>query len=92
MNHSCDGNVWMDDEVTLTARRDIKAKEELTADYALWLNRSDYTMKDGCRCGSPLCRHVITGLDWQKPGIRQRYRSHFSPFINALIIKTTENL
>lgn len=35
MNHSCDPNVWLKDEVTLIARRDIKPKEELTIDYAL---------------------------------------------------------
>ena len=36
MNHSCDPNVWMQDEVTLVARRDIQLGEELTADYAMW--------------------------------------------------------
>ena len=36
MNHSCDPNVWMQDEVTLVARREIAADEEVTIDYALW--------------------------------------------------------
>ena len=36
MNHSCDPTVWMQDEVTLAARRDIEPGEELTADYAMW--------------------------------------------------------
>ena len=34
-NHSCDPNVWMQDEVTLAARRDIAIGEELTIDYAM---------------------------------------------------------
>src|SRR5262249_47384521 len=36
LNHSCDPNVWMVDEVTLAARRDIAKDEELVADYAMW--------------------------------------------------------
>jgi len=35
-NHSCDPNLWMRDEITVEARRDIRAGEELTADYALY--------------------------------------------------------
>ena len=35
VNHSCDSNLWMADEVTVVARRDIGAGEELTLDYAL---------------------------------------------------------
>jgi uncharacterized protein len=33
LNHSCDSNLWMADEVTLVARRDIAEGEELTVDY-----------------------------------------------------------
>lgn len=35
INHSCDPNVWMQDEVTSVARRDVRAGEELTMDYAM---------------------------------------------------------
>ncbi len=35
LNHSCDSNLWMADEATVVARRDIAAGEELTLDYAL---------------------------------------------------------
>jgi uncharacterized protein len=88
MNHSCNGNLWMSDEVTLIARHDVLAGQELTADYALWLNLPDYRMKTPCNCGSELCRHVITGLDWQLPALQGRYVGHFSPFINELISET----
>ena len=30
LNHSCDSNLWMSDEATVVARRDIAAGEELT--------------------------------------------------------------
>ena len=85
MNHSCDSNVWMRDEVTLVARRDIRAGEELTVDYALMSGLPGDLLKEPCRCGSPVCRGIITGDDWQLPEIQARYRDHFSPFLNERI-------
>jgi len=40
-----------------------------------------------CRCGSPLCRGVITGDDWRRTDLQARYRGHFSPFIDARIAR-----
>jgi hypothetical protein len=87
LNHSCDPNVWMVDEVTLAARRDIAKGEELTADYALWEEDENYVMRWTCECGSPLCRGRVTGRDWRLPQLRERYRGHFSPFINDRIAR-----
>ena len=81
MNHSCDPNLWLDDEVTLSAMRDIEANEELTFDYAIELIDQNYKMKNPCYCNSIKCRKQITGSDWQLPELHQRYGSHFSPFI-----------
>jgi len=83
LNHSCDPNLWMDDEVTLVARRDIEAGEELTVDYALFTAQPGWAMD--CRCGSRLCRQRVTGNDWQLAELRERYWGHFSPFINDRI-------
>jgi hypothetical protein len=83
MNHSCDSNVWLKDEVTLIARRDIAKGEELTIDYALWEASSAWQML--CCCGSPLCRKLITGRDWKLPELQIRYQDHFSPYIAARI-------
>ncbi len=85
LNHSCDSNLWMADEVTLVASRDIAAGEELTVDYALFTVQSDWALDLPCRCGSISCRQTVTGNDWQIPAVQQRYRAHFSPFINARI-------
>lgn len=85
INHSCDGNVWMANAVQLIARRDIAAGEELTADYSIWLSDSNYVMRERCRCGSSLCRTLITGRDWLKADVRARYAGHFSPFLNRQI-------
>ncbi len=87
MNHACDPNVWMTDEVTLTARRPIQPGEELTADYTLWKDDEQSVVAWECCCGSPLCRHRITGKDWQLPELQQRYDGHFSPFLNERIQK-----
>ncbi|HJW50011.1 MAG TPA: SET domain-containing protein-lysine N-methyltransferase [Candidatus Limnocylindria bacterium] len=82
-NHSCDSNLWMRDEFTLEARRDIAAGEEVTVDYALMTAVSDWEM--ACRCGSPVCRGRVRGDDWMRAELRERYRGHFSPFLNLRI-------
>jgi hypothetical protein len=85
LNHSCAPNVWMQDDVTLIARRDIHPGEELTADYALWEGDEQRVLPWQCHCGAPGCRGTITGRDWRLPALQGRYRGHFSPFINARI-------
>jgi SET domain-containing protein len=85
LNHSCSPNVWMQDAVTLVARRDIVPSEELTADYALWEMDEDWTLPEECRCGSPLCRTIITGGDWRLAMLQERYAGHFSPLLNRRI-------
>lgn len=85
MNHSCDSSAWMEDEVTLVARRDIEPGEEVTVDYALFTTQSNWMLDNRCRCGSPNCRRMITGDDWRRRDVQERYRNHFSPFINRRI-------
>lgn len=71
MNHSCDPNIlWADDE-TMIARRDIQPGEEITYDYAMTEIAIPFTMT--CRCGSALCRGVVTNLDYRDPAWQQRY-------------------
>lgn len=85
LNHSCDSNLWMTDEVTLVARHDIAVGEELTVDYALFTVQAEWRLEQPCRCGRPVCRHTITGNDWQLVEVQQHYYPHFSPFINRRI-------
>jgi uncharacterized protein len=85
MNHSCDSSTWMDDEATLVARWDIASGEEATVDYALFTTQSNWMLDTRCRCGSPHCRRIITGDDWRREDVQERYRDHFSPFINRRI-------
>ncbi len=87
INHSCDPNLWLLDEVTLVARRQIGAGEEVTMDYAMHFADSAWTMRNSCQCGSTLCRHTITGRDWMMRGLQERYAGHFSPFLNERITR-----
>lgn len=90
LNHSCDSNLWMADEVTLVARHNIAAGDELTVDYALFTVLGDWHLELPCRCGAVDCRHTITGNDWQISAVQERYYPHFSPFINARIERIRE--
>ena len=85
LNHSCNSNLWMSDEVTLVARRDIAVGEELMVDYALFTAQADWWLDQPCACGARVCRHTITGDDWRLEDVQKRYYPHFSPFLNRRI-------
>ncbi len=84
VNHSCDPSVWMNGDVQVVARRDIPAGGEISGDYALWEAEPTYEMD--CACGAAMCRHQISGNDWQRPELQVRYAGHFLPYITRRII------
>ena len=69
-NHSCNANLGMRGEITLVAMRDIRAGAELTHDWAM-TDDDDYSVE--CKCGAPNCRKILTGKDWQRPELQERY-------------------
>jgi len=83
LNHSCDANGWLDDEVSLSAKKDIQAGDEITLDQGTWNFEEDgYTCEqDHCSCGSLLCRGNLTKNDWKIPEVRERYKGHFHPLL-----------
>jgi SET domain-containing protein len=85
LNHSCDANTWLEDEVTLVAKRDIAAGEEITLDQGTW-NIEDPYISDlaPCSCGAPDCRGELTEKDWKRADVQERYRGHFHPMIRRL--------
>jgi hypothetical protein len=87
LNHSCDANGWLTDEVTLTARRDIAAGEEITLDQGTWnFDEDEYVWdQDHCSCGAGECRKTLTHNDWQREDVQARYRGHFHPFVQQMI-------
>ena len=78
-NHSCDPNLWMTGLVEISTRRDLAEGEEAVADYSSYTMSADWSM--ACCCGSPLCRGVVTGDDWRRPDLQDRYAGHFAPAI-----------
>jgi hypothetical protein len=66
----------------LAARRDIAAGDELTNDYATSTAEPDFVMP--CSCGSGQCRGVVTGNDWRRQDLRDRYGRHWVP---ALLVR-----
>lgn len=87
LNHSCDANTWLEDEVTLTARRDIEVGEEITLDQGIWnFDDARYTNnRESCSCGKTNCRHALTENDWKLPDVQEQYRGHFHPMIQQMI-------
>lgn len=74
MNHSCDPNTWWLDDDTMIARRDIQPGEEITYDYATTEIAIPWEMD--CACGSALCRHKVTHLDYLDPDWQARFGDH----------------
>jgi uncharacterized protein len=85
-NHSCDPNLWWVDAYTLAARRDIAADEEVTNDYATSTDQEAFTMD--CSCSAPLCRRTVSGRDWRREELRQRYGYHWVPILLSRIEAT----
>jgi uncharacterized protein len=77
-NHSCDANLGMCGNIVFLALRDVPAGQELTHD---WCTTDDDNYSVECKCGSPNCRKVVTGKDWQKPELRKKYAGYFSWYL-----------
>ena len=83
LNHSCDPNLGVRGEITFVAMRDIPAGEELTHDWAM-TDDDDYSIE--CNCGAPDCRKTLTGKDWQRPDLQERYAGYFSAYLARKIV------
>ncbi len=82
LNHSCDPNVGIQGQIVFVAMRDIEAGEELTHDWAT-TDDEDYEMR--CKCGAENCRGVITGRDWRRKELQEKYRGYFSWYLEKKI-------
>ncbi|MGH9928993.1 MAG: SET domain-containing protein-lysine N-methyltransferase [Pyrinomonadaceae bacterium] len=79
INHSCDPNGWLEG-MNLVARRDIKAGEEITMDYATFYNErmDDFV----CHCSARDCRGIIKGTDYRELFV-ERYGDHVSDYVRS---------
>src|ERR1700722_15545894 len=83
LNHSCDPNLWLEDQVRIAARRSIDVGEELTIDYATFEIDDNWRMPSPCNCGAVICREEVSGRDWRNETLQRRYGNHFLPCIAA---------
>ena len=74
-NHSCDANMGLQGQIVFVAIRDIEKDEELTIDWAM-LDDGDYEHE--CNCQLPRCRKILTGKDWMRKELQQKYQGYFS--------------
>ncbi len=88
INHSCDPNCGLVGGTVVVAMRDIAVGEELTFDYAM-CDTDDYDEFE-CACGTTNCRGVITGKDWQRPELQERYRGWFSSYLERRISQSAD--
>jgi len=87
-NHSCDPNIGVQGQIIYVALRDIRPGEELTHDWAT-TDDDDYEMT--CRCGAANCRGVITGQDWRKPELQEKYRGYISWYLTEKMRRAAAN-
>jgi D-alanine-D-alanine ligase-like ATP-grasp enzyme len=68
-NHSCDPNTKFDG-LNVVAKRDILPGEELTLDYAEFLDQNMEPFE--CNCGTKNCRGLITGIADNSFSVREK--------------------
>jgi SET domain-containing protein len=81
-NHSCDPNIGVQGQIIFVAMRDIQAGEELSHD---WATTDDDTYEEECHCGASNCRKVITGQDWRRKDLQEKYRDYMSWYLQRKI-------
>ena len=83
INHSCNPNAGMSGQIAVVAMRVIAPGEEVSIDYAM-CDGTPYDEFD-CQCGAPNCRGHVTGDDWSRPELWERYAGYFSPYLQRRI-------
>lgn len=77
-NHSCEPNIGVQGQIVFVALRDIEAGEELTHDWAT-TDYDNYEME--CKCRAKTCRKVITGQDWRRKDLQEKYAGYMSWYL-----------
>jgi len=88
-NHSCAPNIGVKGQVVFVAMREIAAGEELTHDWAM-TDDDEYSMD--CNCGAASCRKVITGQDWQRKDLQDKYNGFMSWYLTEKIQRMSDKL
>jgi uncharacterized protein len=81
-NHACDPNIGVRGPIVCVAMRDIRPGEALTHD---WATTDDEAYELPCHCGAANCRRVITGQDWRRAELQEKYRDDMSWYVQRKI-------
>jgi SET domain-containing protein len=84
-NHSCDPNIGVRGQIVFVTLRDVAAGEELTHDWAM---TDDDHARIECRCGSAICRGVVTGQDWRSLELQKKYGVFMSAYLLEKIARS----
>lgn len=81
VNHSCNPNCGINNELVLFTLRDIAKDEELRWDYSTSMLERFWVME--CRCGEKNCREVVRDFDMLPEETQRKYlaRGIVLPFI-----------
>jgi hypothetical protein len=81
-NRLCDPNIGIQGQIVLVVMRDIQPGEGLTHD---WATTDDDTYEMKCNCGAHHCRGVITGQDWRRKDLQEKYRGYMARYLQREI-------
>jgi uncharacterized protein len=88
INHSCEPNCGLLGATIVVAIREINIGEEISYDYAM--SDSDDYDEFTCHCKSINCRKIITGKDWMREDLQQKYQGFFSPYLERKYLELTK--
>ncbi len=71
VNHSCNPNAGLVNNVYLHALRDIPEGAEIRFDYSTSMGESFWTLE--CACNSPVCRGLVADFVQLPPELRAKY-------------------
>lgn len=82
INHSCEPNLGIKGKIMFYALHDIKKGEELTFDYAISEEESDWSMK--CNCGSKKCRGKMTSIQFLPLKVFNNYLPYIPDYFQKI--------
>ncbi|MFH1326911.1 MAG: SET domain-containing protein-lysine N-methyltransferase [archaeon] len=71
INHSCNPNAGIVNDVYLVAIKNIKKGEEIRYDYSPAMDEDDWTMQ--CKCGEKNCRGVVKDFKYLPEKVQKKY-------------------
>lgn len=79
-NHSCDPNVFINDDWMFEAIKDIESREEVLVDYGT-VDYFDYKFE--CLCKAENCRKNFDGKISGDPEYQKEKSKYFSPYLKS---------